>query len=67
LFLPKLVGKWLKNKVLGLYMFIPHVFKVELNWVKDFEKTILWHKILGHFNFQSLFHLNKKNVVVEVI
>jgi len=60
LFLPKLVGKWVKDKILGLYKFIIHVVKVELNWFKNFEEAILWHKRLGHFDFESLFHLSKK-------
>jgi len=65
--LPKLAGKQVKDKILGLYKFITHVFNVELNWVKNFEEAILWHKRLRHFNFQSLFHLSKKNVVVKVM
>jgi hypothetical protein len=61
---PKIITRRARDHISSLYKLITHVSNIELNLVENLEKVYMWHKRLGHLNFQSLFHLNTRNIVV---
>jgi hypothetical protein len=61
---PNIVVRGARNQISGLYKLTTHVSNVELNLVENLEEVFLWHKRLGHLNFQILFHLRIRNVTI---
>jgi len=62
----KVVAKGVRDKGLGLYKLVAHVFSKKVNLLENFEKAFLWHKQFGHLSFQSLFHLKNKRTTTRM-
>jgi hypothetical protein len=58
------VPRGARNQISIFYKLITHVSNIELNLIENLEEVFMWHKRLGHLSFQSLFHLNTKNITV---
>jgi hypothetical protein len=61
---PNIVVRRVGDQISGLYKLTTHVSNIELNLVENLEEVFLWHKRLGHLNFQTLFHLRIINVTI---
>jgi len=63
-----IVGKWHKLERRGLYIFqAKSIVDVEICNVEQslaIQKTLLWHKRLGHINFQTLYELSKEGLLL---
>lgn len=60
------VAKAMRDKENGLYRLQLFTPQVVVNVIKTSKTTTLWHRRLGHLNYQSLYHMSEKKMVVGV-